>query len=93
MYNISTTGVIVLSYGMIIGIILMRIWHVISSLYLIFLARPRLLTLHSLVARQHELSCDISNQSRTNGPINTHLTIAQVMPKYNHNNEEQEALL
>ena len=27
------------------------------------------------------------NQSRTNGPINAHLTIAQVMPKYNHNNE------
>ena len=35
----------------------------------------------------------ISNQSRTNGPINAHLTIAQVMPKYNHNNEKQEALL
>ena len=35
----------------------------------------------------------IRNQSRTNGPINAHLTIAQVMPKYNHNNEKQEALL
>ena len=34
-----------------------------------------------------------TNQSRTNGPINAHLTIAQVMPKYNHNNEKQEALL
>ena len=34
-----------------------------------------------------------SNQSRTNGPIYAHLTIAQVMPKYNHNNEKQEALL
>ena len=33
------------------------------------------------------------NQSRTNGPINAHLTIAQVMPKYNHNNKKQEALL
>ena len=33
------------------------------------------------------------NQSRTNGPINAHLTIAQVMPSYNHNNEKQEALL
>ena len=33
------------------------------------------------------------NQSRTNGPINAHLTIAQFMPKYNHNNEKQEALL
>ena len=33
------------------------------------------------------------NQSRTNGPINDHLTIAQVMPRYNHNNEKQEALL
>ena len=35
----------------------------------------------------------LKNQSRTNGPINAHLTIAQVMPKYNHNNEKQEALL
>ena len=34
-----------------------------------------------------------NNQSRTNGPINAHLTITQVMPKYNHNNEKQEALL
>ena len=34
-----------------------------------------------------------SYQSRTNGPINAHLTIAQVMSKYNHNNEKQEALL
>ena len=33
------------------------------------------------------------NQSRTNGPINAHLTIAQVMPRYNQNNEKQEALL
>ena len=33
------------------------------------------------------------NQSRTNGPINAHLTIAQVMPRYNHNNEKQEVLL
>ena len=33
------------------------------------------------------------DQSRTNGPINAHLTIAQVMPRYNHNNEKQEALL
>ena len=33
------------------------------------------------------------NKSRTNGPINAHLTIAQVMPRYNHNNEKQEALL
>ena len=33
------------------------------------------------------------NQSRTNGPINANLTIAQVMPRYNHNNEKQEALL
>ena len=42
-----------------------------------------------------QLSCllSIKNQSRTNGPINAHLTIAQVMPKYNHNNEKQEALL
>ena len=34
-----------------------------------------------------------TNQSRTNGPINAHLTIAQVMPRYNHNNEKQEAFL
>ena len=34
-----------------------------------------------------------SNQSRTNGPINAHLTIAQVIPKYNDNNEKLEALL
>ena len=33
------------------------------------------------------------DQSRTNGPINAHLIIAQVMPKYNHNNEKQETLL
>ena len=35
----------------------------------------------------------VPNQSRTNSPINAHLTIAQVMPRYNHNNEKQEALL
>ena len=35
----------------------------------------------------------LENQSRTNGHINSHLTIAQVMPRYNHNNEKQEALL
>ena len=33
------------------------------------------------------------HQSRTNGPINAHLTFAQVISKYNHNNEKQEALL
>ena len=38
------------------------------------------------------LTCKLLNQSRTNGPINAHLTIAQVMPRYNHN-EKQEALL
>ena len=38
--------------------------------------------------------CNVmKDQSMTNGPINAHLTIAQVMPKYNHNNEKQEALL
>ena len=36
MYNISITGVIVLSNEMIIDIILMRVWHAISSLNLIF---------------------------------------------------------
>ena len=40
-----------------------------------------------------EVFVKILNQSRTNGPINAHLTIAQVMPRYNHNNEKQEALL
>ena len=39
------------------------------------------------------VSTKIYDQSRTNGPINTHLTIAQVMPRYNHNNEKQEVLL
>ena len=33
------------------------------------------------------------NQSRTNGPINAHLTIDQVMPRYKYNNEKQEAYL
>ena len=36
LYNISITGVIVLSNEMIIDIKLMRIWHTISSLNLIF---------------------------------------------------------
>ena len=40
-----------------------------------------------------EVFVKIQNQSRTNGPINAHLTIAQVMPRYNPNNEKQEALL
>ena len=35
----------------------------------------------------------LENQSRTNGPINAHLTIAQLMPRYNLNNEKKEALL
>ena len=38
---------------------------------------------------ENELAYDgrlLRNQSRTNGPINAHLTIAQVMPRYNHNN-------
>ena len=35
-YNISITGVNVLSNEMIIDIILMRVWHTISSLKLIF---------------------------------------------------------
>ena len=43
----------------------------------------------------YSVNCPLAfeNQSRTNGPINAHLTIAQVMPKYNHNNGEQEQLL
>ena len=32
------------------------------------------------------------NQSRTNGPINAHLTIAQVMHRYNHNNEKTRSI-
>ena len=43
--------------------------------------------------RSAPLFWHLQNQSRTNGPINAHLTIAQVMPRYNHNNEKQEALL
>ena len=41
----------------------------------------------------HLQNCRVqnSNQSRTNGPINAHLTIAQV--NLGHNNENQEALL
>ena len=35
-YNISITGIIVLSNEMIIGIILMPVWHTISSLKLDF---------------------------------------------------------
>ena len=41
--------------------------------------------------RKYQLKSN--NQSRTNDPINAHLTIAQGMPRYNHNNEKQEALL
>ena len=33
-----------------------------------------------------------NNQSRINGPINAHLTIAQVMPRYNHNNEKTRSI-
>ena len=44
-------------------------------------------------SRSSHNEAQISNQSRTNSPINAHLTIAQVMPRYNHNNEKQEALL
>ena len=40
---------------------------------------------------QHD--CHTKNQSRTNGPINAHLTIDQVMTRYKYNNEKQEALL
>ena len=47
----------------------------------------------SIINRKITISRAYNNQSRTNGPINAHLTIAQVMPKYNHNNEKQEALL
>ena len=47
----------------------------------------------SKVYPQSMFLAKIRNQSRTNGPINAHLTIAQAMPKYNHNNEKQEALL
>ena len=50
-----------------------------------------------LIANKILMSTEIPyyhfDQSRTNGPINAHLTIAQVMPKYNLNNEKQEALL
>ena len=36
MYNINVKGVIVLSNEMIIDIIMMRVWHAISSLNFIF---------------------------------------------------------
>ena len=67
LYKTSITGVIVLSNEIIIDIILICVWHTISSL-----KWPRSFTLHSLVPRQQELSCDLSNQ-RTNGPVNAHM--------------------
>ena len=45
--------------------------------------------MHVLVTCKSEE--DPINQSRTNGPINAHLTIDQVMPRYKYNNEKQEA--
>ena len=57
-YNISTTGVIVLSNEMNIDARVARDF----IFKLNFSAWPRLFTLHSLVARQHELSCDISKK-------------------------------
>ena len=47
----------------------------------------------SVMCTKNGSYCENENQSRTNGPINAHLTIAKVMPRYNHNNEKQEALL
>ena len=47
----------------------------------------------TITARSFKLGQLKEDQSRTNGPIKAHLTIAQVMPRYNHNNEKQEALL
>ena len=47
----------------------------------------------TLMSKVCKLVAHYLNQSRTNGPINAHLTIAQGMPRYNHNNEKQEALL
>ena len=47
---------------------------------------------HNINRLMHHTKVHISmNQSRTNGPLNAHLTIAQVYP--GHNNENQEALL
>ena len=68
--------------------------RVLPSAYCVFVAGP--LPLQGALnhwGRILPLGPTIQNQSRTNGPINAHLTIAQVMPKYNHNNEKQEALL
>ena len=48
--------------------------------------------MHDLITCKYEKD-QMENQSRTNGPINAHLTIAQVKPRYNHNKEKQEALL
>ena len=58
-YNISITGVIVLSNKMINDIILMRVWRTISSLELVF-ERGQGRLPNSLVARQQELPCELS---------------------------------
>ena len=55
-FNISITGVNALSNEMIIDIILQFI------LKIIYEALPRSFTLHSLVARQQESSCDLSKK-------------------------------
>ena len=62
---------------------------------MLFCTEKSLLLVFKSVLGQNPFNCQpiFKNQSRTNGPINAHLTIAQVMPRYNHNNEKQEALL
>ena len=64
----------------------------IANMYNLFLKHSSLS--HAFVCQDFQLTeCFLNtnqNQSRTNGPINNHLTIAQVMPRYNHNNEPED---
>ena len=48
-------------------------------------------TVKPVLSKRQAVMVKKQNQSRTNGPINAQLTIAQVMPRYKHNNEKQEA--
>ena len=50
------------------------------------------LILKQMIRTWCDFYVSLYNQSRINGLINTHLTIAHVMSRNNHNNEKQEAL-
>ena len=61
-YTISIIVAIVLTNEMIFDIILMMVWHTISSLKLDFKRGQGCLPYISLVARQQELPCDLSKK-------------------------------